>query len=94
MVGHALLGHVQVLAPDLSPEAALRLELGGELSPDEELATMCLLATGLKYIWDARAEKKQVTLFKMRAEVEARISILRRTRHSKAGDLMLEMLSN
>ena len=94
LVGHALLGHVQVLAPDLSPEAALRLELGGELSPDEELATMCLLATGLKYIWDARAEKKQVTLFKMRAEVEARISILRRTRHRMAGDLMLEMLSN
>ena len=55
---------------------------------------MCLLACGLKYIWDARVEKKQVRTFQMRAEVEARISILRRTRYCKSGDLMLEMINS
>ena len=94
LAGHVLLGHVQILVPDLSPEAALRLEFGQDLSNDEELATACLLAAGLKYIWEARVEKKPVTTFKMRAEIEARISILRRTRHKGAGELMLEMLSN
>ena len=91
--GHVLLGHVQVLVPDLTPEAALRLEFAEDLSHDEELATTCLLAAGLKYIWESRVHKKQVTIYKMRAEVEARISILRRTRHRGAGDLMLDMLS-
>ena len=94
IAGHALLGHVQLLVPGLSPDDALRLELGADLSDEEELATTCLLATGLKYIWEARASKKQVTTFRMRAEVEARISILRRTRHKNAGELMGVMLSS
>ena len=91
--GLALLGYVQVSVPDLSPEAALRLELGRQLTEEQELATVCILGCGLKYIWDARIEKKQVRTFKMRAEVEARISILRRTRYSKSGDIMLEMMN-
>ena len=94
LAGHMLLGYVQKMVPDLSPEAALRLELGEDLSNDEELATTCIIAAGLKYIWEARVEKKPVTIFKMRAEVEARISILRRTRHRGAGELMGDMLSS
>lgn len=93
LAGLALLGYVQVLVPGLSPEAALRLELGRQLTEKEELATICLLATGLKYIWEARVEKKQVRTFKMRSEVEARVSILRRTRHTEAGVTILEMIS-
>ena len=81
LAGLALLGYVQGLVPDLSPEAALRLEMGMQLDEEEELAIMCMLASGLKYIWEARVEKKQVQTFKMRSEVEARVSILRRTRH-------------
>ena len=92
MSGLALLGYAQALVPDLSPETALRLELGRQLTEEQELATVCMLACGLKYIWDARVEKKQVRTFKMRAEIEARISILRRTRYSKSGEIMLEMM--
>ena len=91
--GLALLGHVQVLLPDLSPEVALRLEPGRQLDEKEELAIMCMLATGMKYIWETRVEKKQVQTFKMRSEVEARVYILRKTRHNEAGCKMLEMMN-
>ena len=63
-----------------------------ELTEKEELAIITLLACGLKYIWEARLEKKTVYLFKMRAEVEARVSVLRRTRHRDSGELIIGML--
>ena len=91
--GLALLAYLQALVPDLSAEAALRLELGMQLSEREELASMYLLSVGLKYIWEARVERKQVRLYKMRSEVEARVTILRKTRHSEAVTLMLEMMN-
>ena len=74
--GLTLLGWVQNLVPDLSPESAITLDLQQELSEHEELATVCTLAVGLKYIWEARVGKKLVATFEMRAKVEATISIL------------------
>ena len=95
-VGLALLGCVQRLVPDLSPEAAVRLDFGISLSEEDNLAAVCILSTGLKYIWETRVAKKVVMKYKMRAEVEARVSILRRTRFqlgaSKIAGL-LDMLS-
>ena len=90
--GLALLGQVQQLVPALTPEAALRLELGPDLDEDQELALVTLLACGLKYIWETRLERKQVQVFKMRAEAEARVSILRKTRYSASGDIMNDMI--
>ena len=89
----ALLGYVQQAIPNLNPEEALRLELGHDLSDVDQLASVCLLSTGLKYIWETRAEKKPIILYKMRAEIEAKISILRRTRHENSAIKMLEMIS-
>ena len=77
VTGLGLLGYVQAIVPGLTPEAALRLELDIELEEKEELTIITMLACGLKYIWEARLEKKTVYLFKMRAEVEARVSVLR-----------------
>ena len=51
-----------------------------------------MLATGWLYIWEARVNKKQVLRYKMRAELETMISILRKSRHSSAGERMLEMI--
>ena len=93
LAGLALLGYVQTFVPNLSPESALKLDLGSELSEQKVLATVCVLATGLKYIWQARQDKKQVATFRMRAEIEAIISILRKTRHREAGDHMMEMIN-
>ena len=85
--------YAQLALPHLTPEEILRLELGQDLTSQTTLAAVCLLATGLKYIWGARQDKKVAALYKMRAEIEAMVSILRKTRHREAGDLMLEMMN-
>ena len=94
VAGHALLGYAQKHVPNLSPEAALRLDFGGtRLSDEEELATVCLLATGWLYIWETRVTKKQTALYRMRAELEAMITLLRKSRYQGVGRLMLEMMN-
>ena len=57
------------------------------------LAAVCLLSVGLKYIWETRIEKKAIYLYKMRAEIEARISVLRKSRYIESGKKMLEMIN-
>ena len=77
-------------------EAAVQLDLGDQLSEEESLAALCILTTGLKYIWEARLDKKVVHKYKMRAEIEAKVSILRKTRHSASStqvDNLIEMLN-
>ena len=90
--GHALLGYLQTAVPNLTPEGALKLQFETSLNDDQLLASVCLLSSGLSFIWERRILKKQVSIFTMRAEIEAKISILRKTRHSNAAVLMVEML--
>ena len=92
VAGLALLGWVQGLAPDLSPEGAVQLQLGSDVNEEDELAAVYLLATGLKYIWETRIHRKKITIHQMRSEIEAKISILRKTRHREASIKMTEML--
>ena len=94
VVGLALLGCVQQLCPGLSADAAVRLELDlfGMHTDEESLAALCILTTGLKYIWETRLEKKVVHKYKMRAEIEAKVSILRKTRHSATATQIAELL--
>ena len=77
----------------MNPEDVLKLSLSHDLSDEDQLATVCLLATGLKYIWESRVEKKPIMVYKMRAEIEAKISILRRTKYLSSAIKMLEMMS-
>ena len=76
-----LLGLIEGICTDLQPEDALQLYLGEDLPPDDELVAVYLVATGLKFIWEARLAKKQTSLFQVRAEQGAKISMLRRTRY-------------
>ena len=71
-----------------------QLHLCEDLPPDDELAAVYMVATGLKFIWEARLAKKQTSLFQVRAELEAKISMLRRTRHQGAGLKIQEMLDS
>ena len=91
--GLACIGYVQTVLPNLSQDEALRLEFGQELSEADCLATVCILSTGLKYIWEARVEKKAATVYKMRAEIEAKVSIVRKTRYSNSGTKIMEMMN-
>ena len=92
-VGLALLGCVQQLLPDLSVESAVLLDFRCSLPDDENLAVQTILITGLKYIWETRLAKKVVTKFRMRAEIEARVSILRRTRFVDSAIVMAELIN-
>ena len=92
LVGLALLGCVQQLCPGLSADAAVRLELGMTSADDDCLAALCILTTGLKYIWETRLEKKVVHKFRMRAEIEAKVSILRKTRHASTATRIAELI--
>ena len=94
VAGLALLGLVQVLCPNLQPEDVLELRLGEALPDVDELAAVYTIATGLFYIWESRKLKKQITPFLVRAELEAKISLLRRTRYCETGNRMQEMLEN
>ena len=90
----AILGWIQGVSSTLQPEDALQLKLQTTLSQEDELAAVCMLATGLKHIWEARVSKKQITPFQVRAELEAKISLLRRTRYVGAGSKMQELLGD
>ena len=92
IVGLALLGCVQQLIPGLSAEAAVQLDLGVVLPDEENLAALCTLSTGLKYIWEARLAKKVVIKHKMRAEIEAKVTIMRKTRFLSAALKIEEMM--
>ena len=81
------------MPPRLDSRASLRLELGPDLGDGDQLAVVCLLATGLVYILKTRVQKKAIHLYKMRAEVEAKISILRKSRYWASGNKMLDMMN-
>jgi hypothetical protein len=87
-----LLSFAQTTVPGLSPQAMLRLDFGHELDETDQLATLSILATGFMYIWQARSDKKVVAQYRMRAEIEAIISILRKTRFSTSADRMSELI--
>ena len=93
LVGLALMGCIQQILPDISTEAAVLLDFGCILPHEESLAIQCILVTGLKYIWETRLAKKVVTKFRMRAEIEAKVSILRRSRHQSSANLMVELIN-
>ena len=91
-VGLRLLGCIQQVIPGLSSDAALRLDFVLNLADEEQLAVQGILINGLKYIWEAKLSKKTLTMYRMRAEIEAYISLLRRTRFSNAAVRMEEMV--
>ena len=92
MVGLALLGCVQQIIPDLSADAAVRLDFRLRLTDEENMAALYILITGLKYIWEMRSAKKVVLKYKMRAEIEAMVSILRKTRHQNTATRIEELI--
>ena len=66
---------------------------------DEPFLLPCatILSTGLNFFWENRKVRKYTTLFMMRAELEAAVSVRRRSRLARireAGDIMYNMLAN
>ena len=93
--GLATLGWAQKVTPHITADDALRLELKGEPDGDDsqQLAAITILATGLCYIWEARVNKKKVGKYEVRAELEAMVSLMRRTRHRESGNKIHEAIN-
>ena len=87
-----LMSYLQITVPDTSSQSMLKLDFRHKLDDKDSLATLSILSTGFQYIWQARADKKVVNQYRMRAEIEASISILRKTRFAASADKMLEMI--
>ena len=93
--GQAMLRCVSAYDRTITEEKALRLELQAD---DPFLVAMVnILATGLELIWENRKLKKATSFFLMRAELEAAISIRRRSRFralKETSKIMENLLKN
>ena len=87
--GTLLLNCLSAHMPRPSPNQVLTL--GFDTSPGEELPLVWFTGFFLQNIWSARIQKKQPQLFSIRADLEARASILRETRHRDAAIIIREM---
>ena len=70
----------------------VRLQFGHQLPKEKELAVMYLITTGLSCIWEARSKRSYVCNVKMRAELEAMVILLRKSRYGPAGDTLAEIM--
>ena len=87
--GTLLLNCLSAHMPRPSPNQVLTL--GFDTSTGEELPLVWFTGFFLQNIWSARIQKKQPQLFSIRADLEARASILRETRHRDAAIVIGEM---
>ena len=81
------------MVPGVTPADILTLNLAASVEESDYLPSLVLIATGLSYMWKSRVDKKMVCQYKMRSEVEAKISILRKTRHSESANILLEIIN-
>ena len=85
-VGKALLQTFRQQQPGLSVEAVLHLQL--DVPAEEELASTWLLAATLLSIWEQRQASQKVRPYLVRAELEAKVNMLRETRLSNTAIIL------
>jgi hypothetical protein len=86
-IGQAVLGCLPV-ETGVQYQHELRLQLGLEVL--DELPVVWFLAVAWSFIWECRRLGKRPELYKVRAELEAKVSLLRETRHSEAAKELLQ----
>ena len=90
-VGYKLLSCLQHYIPGLHAEAALRLE-HGNVKEDMSLPLTLLTAIILSTIWKEREAGTPIRSYKVRAEMEQYINLLRTSRLSNAKAVLEDML--
>ena len=91
-VHQLLLQFLSLLMPGISTSQVL--VLGFEAEPDDELPVVWFVGHFLKMVWQARADKKSIQQYQIRAELEARATILRKTRHLNSAIRIGEMIDS
>ena len=90
--GTALLNSVKNLIPNITGPALLRLELT-DLPEDSELPITFFVSSILLAIWDKRTTKSRISLYEIRAKLEARCLLLRKSRLEGIIPILEEMLN-
>ena len=88
--GSLLLDHLRNLNATITPSRALLLDF--KIDHTLQFSVVWLAGNFLMNIWNARSDKKQIRLYKIRADLESRASLLRESRYSDNGEIILEML--
>ena len=89
-VGRRLVHCLQHYQPDLQPEDVLD---HGDTAEEFVLPLALLTAITLSFIWKERNSGKNVRAFKVRAELEQYITLLRTTRLATPTDMLTNMVS-
>ena len=79
-VGLHLLELLRGITPALQPQSLLRLEF--HVDPELELPVGFFISTVLNYLWNLRQSGNRVQKYLVRSQMEAKINLLRETRHS------------
>ena len=90
--GMKILESARTVAPGQTVEQFLQLDLGVEAS--KELATVFWLSVGFLAIWNLRTTGKRIEHYLVRAQLEAKINLLRETRFTEATLTLDNLLSN
>ena len=91
-VGENLMNVVRQYQPNLSLDAALRLEV--DVDDELELPLVWLCAATLLSIWDQRNANLRVQPYLTRAELEAKVNLLRETRMSSNVNVLKQLITS
>ena len=89
-MGMALMHTLRLNQYHLTVDAALRLELTAE--EDDELPLTWLLAATFQAIWEQRQSSMKVEPYLVRAQLEAKVNLLRTTRYTDCATKLDEMI--
>jgi hypothetical protein len=91
-VGNRLVSCLQTIVQDIQPAAILRLEFGN-LGEELTLAVTWLTAVVLQHIWKERDAGSNIYSYKVRADLEQYINLLRTTRFVDAVNLLKNLIT-
>ena len=89
--GQLLLRTVQIHNPQVTASALLRLELN--LQESLELPLTTFISTVLLTVWEKRLSRSRITVFDIRTTLEARCTILRKTRFRSQASLLSDIIN-
>ena len=90
-IGERVLASIEEYTPHVLPEQVLRLEF--KIPEEQKLPIVWLLASVLNIVWNLRRSKSRVQLYEVRAQMEAKINLLRETRHSNAAIILDQIVT-
>ena len=91
--GQNLLHIVQTSLPDMTAASLLRLELTS-VELDDELSTVTFISAFLKEIWDKRHTRSRIISLEIRATIETRCILLRKSRWRNSIATLTNMINS